>query len=221
MVADCRRHRAEPDDRFLVVDRAAASANRSELFEKLLDAGDRVGCLRLEFLSPEQRPHLSVWKAGEQGLAHRRHVRWHARAHVHLQADRPLAGRDSLQVDDVGAIKLGEAHAPAEVAPQPLHMRQRPLTQIETRQVSESQVEDAHAQSIAARLLVLHEPAVTHQDSRQSMAGGLVEAGVLGELGQTHAATWRPGDDRQQEKSSRQRARRSLVFKRHARCLDR
>ena len=61
-------------------------------------------------------------------------------------------------------------------------MRQGPLTQIEAGEVGDAQVEDPHAQPVAARLPVLHQIPVTHEDARQSMGGGLVEAGMLGEL---------------------------------------
>jgi hypothetical protein len=72
-------------------------------------------------------------------------VRGHAQANAHLQADRPLTRRDALQVNDVGTVELGQAGAAAELARQVVHVRQRPLAQIDAGDEGEAQVTDSRS----------------------------------------------------------------------------
>jgi hypothetical protein len=215
VVVDPRRQAAHAELELLVVACDAVGAHRRELALQACQVGDAVAGVAGEAGARGVGAHTLRVVMGEEELADRGEVQRRPPAdgahHLHARA---LAERP-LDVDDLVALAHREVHRLARQAVQLAHRRQRRIAHVEAGLDEVAELEQPHAEPVAARLRAIHE-AADRQVVEDAMRRRRVQARALADLLQRHRLGLRRQRVEQREGSPQNLDRRGLrVFGGH------
>ena len=181
LVEDDRRHTAQADSGFLVINGEAAGADAGQLLAQLAFRGDGARCQRARIPAGEDLLLHRLRREGEQGLADAGGVNVGAAAHA---GDGPhhLLGLHLGEIDDLAAVENAEVDRLAGDGHQPPHDGAGDLNEIPGTDEGRAHLKGLHPDHPHRALVVEAHIALVLQGGEQAMGGGIGQAHLARQL---------------------------------------